>query len=234
MGIPIKAKKCKGTGKCKGHGCGDDTVFRKYGLCQSCFKKWLLITDAGKEMLTNTAIKATKKVKTEQKKVINTKKRELKEKNTNWKSKLQDRVNEIVRLIDIGQPCLAREYHANQVHAGHIYSRGSTPNLKFNLHNIHRQSAQSNHFQNEDGLLREGLVKEYGKDYFDFIGNMRNCEPLKYSNEEYHDFYKKAHEIAKELKKQGRVFTKEERITKRNEINTALNIYALDICSFIC
>ena len=36
---------------------------------------------------------------------------------------------------------------ANQMHAGHVYSRGSNPMLRFNLHNIHRQSAQSNHFQ---------------------------------------------------------------------------------------
>ena len=128
-------------------------------------------------------------------------------------------------MIDAGQPCLARGHHAKQMHAGHVYSRGAYPSMRYNLHNIHRQSAQSNHFQNEDGLLREGVVKEYGQRYMDFLSELRRTGALKYTNDEYRYIYVKASKIALDLRKNGNVFNKAERIIKRNEINLQLNIY---------
>ncbi len=90
-----------------------------------------------------------------------------------WYDKLQTEINAIVRIIDKGLPCLARNIHANQIHAGHIYSRGGTPCLRYNLHNIHRQCAQSNHFQSDDLKLRQGLINEYGRDYMDYLEENR-------------------------------------------------------------
>jgi hypothetical protein len=58
----------------------------------------------------------------------------LKEKRAmiNYKVKLQNKVQEIARLIDHHLPCLARGKFG-QMHGGHIYSKGSSPNCKFNL-----------------------------------------------------------------------------------------------------
>ena len=135
-------------------------------------------------------------------------------------------------MIDNGQPCLARGHLPKQIHAGHIYSRGAYPSLRYNLHNIHRQSAQSNHFQNEDGLLRDGLKNEYGEGYYNFLSGMLGYKALKFSNEEYHQFYKKASKIALELRKAGKIYSKQERIDKRNEINLEMGIYDSDVCVF--
>jgi hypothetical protein len=152
----------------------------------------------------------------------------LKEKRAiiNYKVKLQNKVQEIARLIDHHLPCLARGKFG-QMHGGHIYSKGSSPNCKFNLHNIHRQSAQSNHWQNDDYLLREGLKKEYGDEYFEFILSLRNTAVVKYSNKEYEDFYKMACKIATSLRNNinDEPYSLIERIELRNDINKTLGIY---------
>ena len=229
MSIQHKEKPCKATGKSKGfEGCGKPTMFRKYGLCNDCYKIWLVSTPEGKETLNKAIIVGKKKAEKEQKQID----REEKEKLIDYRRKLQTKVQEIVRLIDIGLPCLARGYHASQYHGGHLFSRGSNSSMALNLHNIHRQGAQSNHFQNDDGLLREGLVKEYGQQYFDFISELRRTPQLHYSNEEYKDFYKKASEIALKLKRQGRTFNLKERVDIRNKVSIELGIYAKEYCVF--
>ena len=61
--MKIKAKKCKGTGKATGYGCGALQFERRYGLglkC-GCFGKWLLNTPEGKEKLNKTVISSRRK-----------------------------------------------------------------------------------------------------------------------------------------------------------------------------
>lgn len=158
-------------------------------------------------------------------------KNELKKEVTKWSEELQTEVNKIVRLIDKDLLCLARN-RGGQIHAGHIYSRGSNSTIKYNLHNIHRQNAQSNHFQNDDGLLREGLQKEYGIDYFNFVSELRQTPPLKYTNKEYFEFTKKAKEIVLRLKKANLNYSLKNRILMRNKINTELGIYDKEFCVY--
>lgn len=159
-------------------------------------------------------------------------KRKMRDNITNWKNELQDEVNLIVRLIDKDLPCLAKGIYANQFHAGHIFSRGSNQTIRYNLHNIHRQSAQSNHFQNEDGLLREGLVKEYGQNYMDFISELRRTPKLCFSNESFHELTKIARLISAKLKKADNVYNLKQRIELRNQINIELGIYQEEYCIF--
>ena len=222
----IKEKICKGNGKAISfQGCGKlvNVSFRKYGLCSSCYAEFLTETEVGKVILSKALNKVKKAVFDEKK---------AKENITDWNKKLQTKINLIVRLIDFNQPCLAKNKLANQMHAGHVYSRGSNPMLRFNLHNIHRQSAQSNHFQNEDGLFREGIIKEYGILYFEFISNLRQIKDLKILNDTYIELYKKASKIALKLSKEQKQYTLIERFQLRNEINTQLNIYEPKFSNF--
>lgn len=221
MKTPIK--KCSGINKAKGYnGCGKETAFRTYGLCASCFWDWMQTTELGKIHYTKSFIpKVDKKIEKEKK----AKEIKLKSDFTNWRNKLQTKVQEIARLIDIGLPCLARGYHAGQLHGGHVYAKGGNKTIALNLHNIHRQSAQSNKWQNDDGLLRDGLATEYGMDYFGFVSELRKCQALHYSNMEYEQFYKKACKIANQLKKEGKRFDTLERIEMRNKVNSELGIY---------
>jgi hypothetical protein len=171
------------------------------------------------------------KKKEDRKKSIEEKKK-LRDAITNWKNELQNEVNFIVRLIDQDLPCLAKGIYSNQVHAGHIFSRGSNQTIRYNCHNIHRQSAQSNHFQNEDGLLREGLVKEYGQNYMDFISELRRTPKLPYTNEDYHELTLKARKIVSKLKSVDKTYNLKQRIELRNQINLELAIYEEEYCVF--
>ena len=226
MGLKV----CKGIGKAKGFkGCGIETSNRHYGLCPKCYFEWMTTTKDGKTQYEKLRIKAKNKARKE----INKRHKEEREKLIDYKTKLQTEINRIVRSIDRGLNCLARNTRG-QMHAGHVYSRGSNPTIKFNLHNIHRQSAMSNHYQNDDGLLREGIEREYGDYYMSFISSLRRTPALKYSNEEYKEFYLMAKEILKELKKdETKVFSKEQRIKLRNKINLKLGIYPKEFCIFV-
>lgn len=225
-------KVCKGQNKATGfNGCGKEVMAqsRKFGLCQSCYRDWLLESKQGQEYFDKMLIK--NKVEFEKKQ--RAKRRRLKEDITDYKKKLQTKINQIVRLIDADLPCLARNYHPKQMHAGHVYARGGNQSMRYNLHNIHRQSAQSNHHQNDDGLLREGVVREYGQDYMDFISDLRSIPPLKFSHEEYKILYKHACETYNLLKKQNKTYNDPiQRIEMRNAFNDALGIYDQKYCYF--
>lgn len=229
--IPASKKPCEGINKAKGFsGCGVPTFKRVNGLCPKCLREWSKSTPEGIEYVIKRIIpRAKKQVKEE----IKHEKTKAKINSIDWAFRLQESINSIIRLIDHGQPCLARRYHASTIHAGHVYSRGAESSMKYNLHNIHRQSAQSNHFQNEDGLLREGLISEYGIEYFNFITSMRATPVLKYTNEEYHEFHIKALKIANTLKRNGELFSLDERIQKRNEINMEIGIYEKEFSIFV-
>lgn len=228
--MEVKKKKCKGIGKAQGVvGCGGLFLKRTFGLCNSCLSDFLFETDAGKMIFHPRIIP---KVKAEKKKKEAENTRILREKVVNYKEKLQSKINEIVRIIDNGQPCLARGTYPKQMHAGHIFSRGAYPELRYNLHNIHRQSAQSNHFQNEDGLLREQLQNEYGIEYYNFLSELRRLKQLKYKNNDYLNFYKKASQIALKLKKENKTYSLSERIDLRSKINLELGIYEAEFCEF--
>ena len=232
----VENKICRGTGKAIGYGCGKKVPValygkpnRVYGLGKSCkcYPTWLTTTVEGSKVLEKAKLSGKKKVE----KQIKAKSREEKSLSLNWKKLLQTDINKIVRAIDNGLTCLARGYRG-QMHAGHVYARGGNQYIKYNLHNIHRQSAQSNHHQNDDGLLREGVVKEYGQDYMDFISELRRTPEIKYTNKEYRILTNKARVILKELKKVDKIYSKSERIELRNRINLELGIYDAEFCEF--
>jgi len=232
--IQPKSKPCKGTGVASGLGCGIPTLHRIYGLGKmcGCYPDFLLKTDAGKVIMQKAMLKGKQTVKKEIVKNSKTETRKQKDKLKKWSDELQKKVNIIVRFIDKDLPCLATKRIAKQTHAGHIFARGGNQTIRFNLHNIHRQSAQSNHFQNDDGLLREGVVREYGQPYMDFISELRRTPQLNYSNEDYHEFYKKASKIALSLKKLDVLYGIEERLIQRDKINQELGIYSIEYCLF--
>jgi hypothetical protein len=219
-----QAKKCKGINRANGYdGCGNMVIFRKYGLCRSCYVTWLTTTEEGKEVINRAKLTGKRKVREEEKKKLKKMKNEV----TDFKKKLQNKVNQIVRLIDKDQPCLATGTRKGQVHAGHVFSRGAFPSMRYNLHNIHRQSARSNHFQADDIKLREGLRSEYGSEYFEHLEKCKETPALKFTQAEWQQFYVKARKLHNELKStlEGIKPNEKDRIELRNYINIKLGIY---------
>jgi hypothetical protein len=210
--------------KCK-H-CGEKFTPKYSSLEQFCSKEDCRIQFA---ILTVKKKKESEEKARQRKNIIE--KRNLRSATTNWKNALQDEINKIVRLIDKDLPCLARK-KIGKMNAGHVFSRGSSPTIRFNLHNIHRQNAQSNHFQNDDGLLREGLSIEYGEEYFTFISELRRTPKLKYKDFEYEVFTKEAKKIVLSLAKLDLTYSLKNRIDMRNKINEQLGIYENEYCFF--
>lgn len=83
----------------------------------------------------------------------------------------QKAFNRFVRIRDAGKPCVCcgRSQgdlkHGGAVDAGHYRSRGSAPNLKFNLFNCHSQLAYCNRYQSGNVIgYRNGLIDRIGLD----------------------------------------------------------------------
>ncbi len=228
--MKVTEKKCKGTGKAIGYGCGDMQLNRKYGLGVNCgcYIKFLLESDEGAKLIEKNRLKAKKEFKATKRKEHLEKKRELRD----YKSKLQSEVQKLARLIDIGNPCLARGNYVEKYDGGHIYTKGAHPEMKFNLHNIHAQGRASNYSQKDDILMYEGLKRVYGKKYQSFVKSLKNKPFKKVLSSEYYEAYQVAVKWSKKLEKEGKSYNIDERIELRNKINKELLIYDEYLCQF--
>ena len=146
-----------------------------------------------------------------------------------WLGKLQEEINQIVRLIDKDCPCISsgRPYRSDD-QAGHFYSVGSTPALRFNLLNLWSQSIKDN-MHNSGNLLnyREQLVKF---DIIDLIEDEKRKYPtLKLSIEEIKEAISKAKIVKKVMiELNSDVFNPRsviKRVELRQEFNRYLEIY---------
>jgi len=146
------------------------------------------------------------------------------------KNKLQETVNAIAREIDRGLTCLATGTKG-QMHGGHVFSRGAHPQMRFNLHVIHRQSAYSNTMQSHDGLMQEKLAAEYGKGYLEYLKQLRGSNVQKLTPKEYYSAHRRGLKILRRLKeKPDEAFnTPKKRIEERNQINAELGVYPLPL-----
>ncbi len=194
--------------------------------CKTLFKK---SKSTQKACSFSCAIAIAKKQTKKEQKV---KDKKLKESITDYKKKLQSKIQEIARLIDYGQVCLARQNTPKQAHGGHLFHRSGNENFAMNLHNIFLQSAQSNHFGNDDGIMRDGVVREFGEPYLEFIRGLKSTPTVKRSNEEHKEIYEVACSISNRLKKNPIVLSPNDRIVQRNLINTELGIYEQKYCEF--
>jgi len=169
-----------------------------------------------------TAFRASTKIIYE--KEVKARHKEIKIKNTNWKDVVQRDVQKIARLIDKGLPCLAIGLHA-KMQGGHVWAKGHYTEMRFNLHNIHRQCAQSNTYRSDDSLMREKLSEEYGVDYGLFVDNLRNKEIPKISNEAFRAIHLVCLMVIDRLSTESATAQPNERILARNRVNEDLAIY---------
>ena len=118
-------------------------------------------------------------------------KREIRQMRENIKSvsqyrrELQKVFNEFIRLRDRNQPCISCDKKLPAKYdAGHFYSVGAYPNLRFNEDNVHGQCVECN--QHRHGNLLEyapRLTERIGFERASKLMVLRN-EPLRLSLEE--------------------------------------------------
>ena len=204
--------------------------------CKICKKEFVQYNTIQNKCI-ECAIKKAKEIEHKKaKQTFRVEKKEMQIKVENWNKNTVVKIQHIARLIDHLSPCLARGFTNCQFHGGHVFSKSSSSNIKHNLHNIFAQSAQSNHWQNDDALMREGVVNEFGIEYMTFIKELKKTPTPKLSNIEWHERYEKCLAIINRLKKINNGLIQKrssnERIRLRNEINTELAIYDLENCIF--
>ena len=219
-----KLKKCHGLNKAIGFvSCGQSKYLHKFGLCKDCFFEWLYNTTEGKLFLDSTQIRAKKHVQKEQRKEQSAKKEESRSKSY-FEKQLEHEINAIVRLIDADKGCISCNHGwdkpwTRQRHAGHKFSVGSNPTLRYNLFDIFLQCSICNNWKS--GNEREydkGLITHYGQEMLEYIQEL----PLKYkelhlSIEELNQAIINARNIKKEILS-GVDYSRE-------EINKKIGIY---------
>ena len=223
MSIKIKQKRCKGTGKCKGHGCGDSHYTHKYGLCLACFKNWVFNTDDGVKYLEKCQIQGTKKVEKHRRDETRKLKESIKKK-SEFEKQLQTEVNIIVRLTDHSKGCIScnhgwKSKWTRKADAGHRKTVGAHPELRFNFFNIFKQCNQCNTWKS--GNEREydkGLRKHYGVDVLNRAKSLTLAlKSLRLSKEDLKEKIIIARKIKKDILN-GEDYTRE-------ELNNLLGIY---------
>lgn len=204
--MEIKPKKCKGTGKAKNFtGCGITSIRRNYGLCQTCYKTWLLTTPEGKEKMQNSIIRAKKKVEIKNKKIESQKKKEWKLKHKSIQALIQDArkvFHKFIRKRDEKKPCIScGTFYAEVFDAGHYFKAEIYSGLIFDEKNVHKQCRACNYFlSGNEANYRIGLLNRYGQDYVLSLEEISNkARQYKYSRQELIDIKNKYLKKIKEL-----------------------------------
>ena len=106
-----------------------------------------------------------KKTIADEKKVTAQRKLALKPKSY-YLAKAQKQFNHFIRLRDDDNPCISCDrFHFGQYHGGHYRSVGSSPHLRFNLHNCNRQCPGCNlHLSGNLIKYRQGLIQKIGRE----------------------------------------------------------------------
>lgn len=229
--IKPKSKPCKGIGKAFGViGCGTTTLYRTYGLCNNCLSDFLFDNDKGK-LLFEKEIKpkAQRKVKVKQSKETQEAKKKLLSPD-NFRAKyVQPKINLIARLIDYGCTCIATNNNG-KMNGGHRISVGANRSTSLNLHNIHIQSFESNHFKSGDNMKYDiGIVERYGDNYLKFLNSLHQTPKLGLNLNDYEKVIQIANSIIKVLENENKTLTEPReatnRIELRNKYNLELGIY---------
>jgi len=224
---------CKGLDTAKGYGCGKPVEGgkRKKGLgIYCCYSGWLLGTPEGKQELEKARIKGSTKLKTTQRAATKKALEELRTK-SDWEKHLQQEVNKIVRLIDRDTFCISSLKPLNdKFDAGHYYSCGSNPAIRFNLLNIYAQSVHDNRHKGGNPIsFMENLNLVYGKEVAEMVTGLKLHYPLlKLSKDELKEKITIARKIVCDLKKLDAVYPEpSERIRLRFKYNEMIGIYKI-------
>ncbi len=147
---------------------------------------------------------------------------------TDWHNDLQKEMNSIVRTLDANHPCMSSQRNLGKnFDAGHLFSRGSNPHIRYHLFNIFAQSVHDNQYKSGNQLeFVNGIELTFGTEIKDYCLSLKGLPELKLSAEEIKEKIPLARGILKWLKLQDRKFTIEERISLRRKFNNEIGIYA--------
>jgi hypothetical protein len=172
------------------------------------------------------------KSKTEKKEKVKIRKelRESAKTISNYRKDLQIIINKIIRTIDEGHNCISsgRKYKSND-QAGHYYSVGAYPHLRFNLHNIYSQSVADNLYKSGNPIgFTTGLIRDFGEDWIKIVTKLpEKYREIKLDKEDIKEAIIKAKEFlvkVQEYKGESQLLPSQ-RIFLRHSGNKEIGIY---------
>lgn len=132
-----------------------------------------------------------------------------------WKSKAKEKLmtlsdyiqicqrvfNTYIRMRDKDLPCISSGRPLNgKYDAGHYYSTGAYPNLRFHEDNVHGQSVHDNRDLHGNLIAyREGLIARIGIDRFNELEAVKNV-PRHYTIDEVKELIQEYRNKIKEIK----------------------------------
>lgn len=150
------------------------------------------------------------------------------ETHSDYEEKLQKVVNAIARKIDEGKPCISSGRYKGLMNGGHYIAVAANNSIRFNLHNIHKQSFSDNHHKssNRDGY-DEGLKARYGQEYFEYVKYELTAQypSIKLSIPELKEAIKNARRVLKELQYYTGKLSLPSLIDTRTYANQQIGIY---------
>jgi len=198
-------------------------------LCRECKVKFQPVRPLQSFCSIECAIKDARK-KTVKKEAIKTK--EVKKgllTHKDYLKALQTQINAIVRNIDTNCTCISSGRLTGQFHAGHFHTVGGKPELRFNLFNIWKQSAQDNNFKSgniQDYIMNLNLM--FGSEWVhqNIINLPYKYPVLKLSIPELIEKIAICKDILKEQKAGNYIaLSVEDRVEIRNILQKRLGIY---------
>ena len=176
-----KKKICKGNYRSeKGFGCGKMVIRYRYGLCLSCFRKWLIETEAGQKHLKKQVIP---QAKSDVKKQWKKEKSKIKEKIKtlgDYKKDARYWFQKYIRERDKNQPCITCQKHKDNYDAGHFYKAELYTGLIFVEENCHAQCRYCNRYLGgNENQYRKALINKYGIRYVKKLDEMSDKNRLK-------------------------------------------------------
>ena len=174
--IKTKIKPCKSIGIAKGFdSCGVLTLVRKYGMCLSCYSKWLLTTKEGQNKLNKATIKAKQPRK--QLSEARSHKKEFERLGTLIKNTVII-CHKYIRERDKYKSCISCGEPWNDKHqAGHFYKAELFSTLKFNEDNIHGQCMGCNLYkEGNESQYRVNLPKRIGIEKYNELNRLASLE----------------------------------------------------------
>ena len=178
--------------RCLNKNCREKFEQKKF-LQKYCDKKECQI-----EERTQMALKNLEGIKKQKKKDLAVKKKDMLTKSDYIKI-LQQLVNRFVRNRD-GNYCISCDAPINgKVDAGHLFSVGNYPSVRFDLRNINSQCIRCNQFNGGSILeYRENLIKKIGQEQFDELDKLAHQNRI-FDIEEIKEMI----EVYKKLNKNG-------------------------------
>jgi len=200
--------------------------------CIVCGGMYLQYNSLVKVCSTDCAIKHAKtKTKATASKQWQKEKKEIKEKlmtKSDYEKQLQKEINTIVRLIDKNSFCHSTKKPLNdKFDAGHFYSVGSNPTIRFNLFNIYAQSVYANQYLSGDQINFLAVLSDvYGLEHKEYVLSLKSRYNLiKLSQNDLKDKIKIARSIVKHLQLENKTYNESERLEVRKKFNAMIGIY---------